>query len=255
MEATLRKLGALMSKDAVDMVKNPTMIVCIVMPLGFALFYRLFLGDVMVGAGASPEAAASPEVEAALQYVILSMALCMAIGMGAATSLIYGLAEEKEKHTLRTLMLTNVTAEQIVLARGLVALGLTVVVEVLCFVVSGAPWHLFGWYLLFGIVGAVPVILLSLVVGLASRDQMTAGLYSVPVLLLSLAPVFGGFSPDIRAVARLTPTGGMDELLRLAVKGGLGTAEMVAPIVVTLAWTVAAAIVFKLLYRRLLRDN
>lgn len=102
-------------------------------------------------------------------------------------------------------MLANVIAETVVLAKGLVALGFTAVTEALCFAVSGAPWSLFGWYMLLGVVGALPVILLSLVVGLASRDQMTAGLYSVPVLLLALAPVFGGFSPDIRAVVRFAP--------------------------------------------------
>ena len=48
----------------------------------------------------------------------------------------------------------------------------------------------------------MPVILVSLVVGLASRDQMTAGLYSVPVLLLTMAPIFGSFSEGIRAVVR-----------------------------------------------------
>lgn len=85
-------------------------------------------------------------------------------------------------------MLANVIAETVVLAKGLVALGFTAVTEALCFAVSGAPWSLFGWYMLLGVVGALPVILLSLVARLASRDQMTAGLYSVPVLLLALAP-------------------------------------------------------------------
>lgn len=255
MGAALCRLGVLVSKGTTDVLKNPAMVVCIAMPVGFALFYRFFLGDLATGAGGPVGAEASPEVAGALQHVVLSMALCMAIGMGAAASLIYGLAEEKEKHTLRTLMLANVTAEQIMLSKGLVALVLTAAVEALCFAVSGAPWALFGWYLLFGVMGAVPVILLSLVVGLASRDQMTAGLYSVPVLLLSLAPVFGGFSPDVQAVVRFAPTGGMDELLGLAIGGGLSTPDVAAPIAVTLAWTVAAAVAFKLLYRRLLRDN
>lgn len=152
-------------------------------------------------------------------------------------------------------MLANVIAETVVLAKGLVALGFTAVTEALCFAVSGAPWSLFGWYMLLGVVGALPVILLSLVVGLASRDQMTAGLYSVPVLLLALAPVFGGFSPDIRAVVRFAPTGGVDELLRLVIEGGLGTGEALVPCLVIAGWLVASAVAFKLLYRRLLRDN
>lgn len=257
MKATLRKIGALLVKDAVDMVKNPTMIVCIVTPVGMAVFYRFFMGEMGLGGPLrqSVMTDVQPQLASMIEYIVLSLSLCMAIGMGGATSLIYGLAEEKEKHTLRTLMLANVTAEQIVLARGLVALGLTVAVEVLCFVMSGASWSLFGWYILLGAVGAVSVILLSLVVGLASRDQMTAGLYSVPVLLLVLATVFGGFSPDIRAVVRFAPTGGVDELLRLVIANDLTLAAAWVPLVVTAAWIVVAAVAFKLLYRRLLRDN
>ena len=39
MQANLRKLGALIAKDAADLAKNPTMILCVLMPVGFAVFY------------------------------------------------------------------------------------------------------------------------------------------------------------------------------------------------------------------------
>ncbi|WP_242369233.1 ABC transporter permease [Adlercreutzia muris] len=257
MQANLRKLGALIAKDAADLAKNPTMILCVLMPVGFAVFYRFFIGDMGLAGSLRDDGGlgASPQVTSVVQYIVLSMSLCLSIGMGASVSLIYGLAEEKEKHTLRTLMLANVSAEQLMLAKGFVAFVLTIATELVCFAVSGAPWSLAGWYLLLGSVGAVPVILVSLVVGLASRDQMTAGLYSVPVLLLTMAPIFGSFSEGIRAVVRFAPTGGADELLRLIVSGSLTPAAAVAPLAVTAVWMVAAVVVFKLLYRRLLRDN
>ena len=254
MQASLRKLGALLAKDAADLVKNPTMILCVAIPVGFALFYRFFLG----GQGLGPAlegAVAADAVVSTVQYIVLSLSLLMSIGMGASMSLVYGLAEEKEKHTLRTLMLANVSAQQIVLAKGLVALGLTVAVEFLCFIVSGAPWTLCGGYLLIGALGALPIILLSLVAGLASRDQMTAGLYSVPILLLALAPMFGNYSAAIRDVVRFAPTGGADQLLGLLVEGSLLSPEALAPLAVTAAWILVTAVAFKLLYKRLLRDN
>ena len=117
-------------------------------------------------------------------------------------------------------MLANVSAEQLMLAKGFVAFVLTIATELVCFAVSGAPWSLAGWYLLLGSVGAVPVILVSLVVGLASRDQMTAGLYSVPVLLLTMAPIFGSFSEGIRAVVCFAPTPGRQRHLHAVRTGG-----------------------------------
>ena len=37
MDASLRKLRALMGKDLSDMLKNPTMVVCMAMPVLFVL--------------------------------------------------------------------------------------------------------------------------------------------------------------------------------------------------------------------------
>ena len=166
MSPFLRKLGALLGKDAADLAKNPTMVLCVALPVGFALFYRFFLGDMDLGSALRDESA-TPVVASAVTYVVLSMGLCMSIGMGASMSLVYGIAEEKEKHTLRTLMLANVTANQIVLAKGILALLVTVATEILCFLVSGAPFSLFLPYVGFGILGAIAIILLSLVAGLA----------------------------------------------------------------------------------------
>lgn len=260
MNASVRKLGALMGKDVTDMLKNPTMIVCIVMPVAFVLLYRYIMGNVggsmgmMGGAdmGAGTDAAT---VESLITYVLLNTALCMTIGMTSSATLVYGLAEEKEKHTLRTLMLANVSAEQIMLARGLVTLVVTAVVEALCFFVSGAPMHLLAPYMAIGVLGALPIILLSLVLGLASRDQMTAGLYSVPILLVVIAPMFSGFSPMLGDIARFLPTGGAASLLRLATEGALFGSEAVLPLAVTAAWIVLGLVVFKLLYRKLATDN
>ena len=37
MNASMRKVGALISKDFTDLLKNPTMVVSCVLPVGFAL--------------------------------------------------------------------------------------------------------------------------------------------------------------------------------------------------------------------------
>lgn len=245
----MRKLGALLDKDARDLLKNPTMVVAVIMPVALTLFYRFSFRDALA-AGES-----DPAMRLIVDGIFLVIALCMSVGVVGATVLVYGIAEEKEKHTLRTLMLANVSAEQIMLARGLVTLVVTAVVEALCFFVSGAPMHLFAPYMAIGVLGALPIILLSLVLGLASRDQMTAGLYSVPILLVVIAPMLSGFSPMLGDIARFLPTGGAASLLRLATEGALFGSEAVLPLAVTAAWIVLGLVVFKLLYRKLATDN
>ena len=94
-----------------------------------------------------------------------------------------------------------------------------------------------------------------LLVGLVARDQMTAGVYSVPILIVALAPAFGMYSEGLAQVVRFFPIGGMYELVNLLLAGDLYTTEAIVPIVVTLAWIAVTAVAFVLLFKRLTRDN
>lgn len=253
MNATLRRVGALVDKDLMDLIKNPTMLVVLLMPIGFMLLFRLVIGDTAADAGLTGADLASAGGE--IDKFLLGSGLCMSIGMVASMVLIYGIAEEKEKHTLRTLMLANVGAGEVAASKGGVALLAVVAVGAACFFLAGGEPGLLPVYLALTALGAVPVVLISLVLGLASRDQMTAGFYSVPVLLLALVPTFGMASEAIKTAASFTPLGGVYDLLGLAYDGHLLSADALMPLAVTLAWAIAGAAVFAALYRRLARDN
>lgn len=251
MSSSMRKLSALVRKDSVDLLKNPTMVVCLALPVVFIVLYRFLLGD----ASSDLDAEASANLTAFLDYFTLVTALCMSIGIVGSMTLVYGIAEEKEKHTLRTLMLANVSAGQIALAKGIVSMAAILVVAAVCFAVASAPTSLLAPYLALCALGSAPVILLSLVLGMASRDQMTAGLYSMPIVIVAVAPIMGAYEETVGRVVSLFPTGGMADLLELAVRGSLLSADAAAPLAVTCAWIAAGIVAFKLLYLRLARDN
>lgn len=253
MDATLRKVSALVRKDACDLVRNPSMLVSVLLPVGFSALFRLMLGDVEASAGLAGERAAL--LAGTLDSFLLSISLCMAIGMVVGMVVIYGIAEEKEKHTLRTLMLANVGAGEVAASKGGVTLVAVVAVGAACFAVAGGAPTQLPVYLVLTVLGAVPVVLVSLVLGLASRDQMTAGFYSVPVLLLALVPTFGMTNETVDTIAAFTPLGGVYELLALAADGNLLTQGALAPLAVTLVWIAVGAAVFAVLYRKLARDN
>lgn len=256
MNASLRKLGTLFAKDACDLIKNPSMLVVCLLPVAFILLYGYAFAD--LGSSAT-EAATTEEdrqtVSTTFNYMKLIIALCMSIGMTGTMTLIYGIAEEKEKHTLRTLMLANVSGGQILTAKCLVSLLAIVVVETLCFVASGSDASLLASYLAVGVLGALPIVLLSLTLGLASRDQMTAGLYSVPILLVAMLPMLAFYGEDIATVAAYAPTGGMDTLLHLIVEGSFTWGDATLPLAVTLAWVLVGVGVCLAFCKRLLRDN
>lgn len=257
MNTTMRKIGVLCQKDLIDLFKNPSMMICLVLPIGFAVLYRFMMGDAQasMSAGTVGDAAAN-ELSAVLSSFQMSSALCISIGMVVGMVIVYGIAEEKEKHTLRTLMLANVSAGQIIASRALVSMVATLAVAAVCFFVIGVDGtSLLPMYLALCVLGALPIVLLSLVLGLAARDQMTAGLYSVPIILIAMAPMFGMYDEAISNVVKWLPTGGMNSLVDLMVRGQLFTNDALLPLSVTLVWIVAGVVIFALLFKRLVRDN
>lgn len=253
MNAAMRKTGALLAKDFADLLKNPTLLVVCLLPIAFMALYSFMIGD---AAGGSDLTAEQQEaVGPVIGQFMLGSSLCMTVGMVCTMTALYGIAEEKEKRTLRTLMLANVGASQVVASKAVVALAASAAVNAVCFFVAGGEPGMLGAYLALGIVGSLPVILFSLVLGLASRDQMTAGVYSVPVLLVALVPMFGMANETIEKASHWLPTGGVYDLIGLAVDGRLLSQDALAPLGVTLAWIVVGAAVFAALFKKLARDN
>lgn len=253
MNAAMRKTGALLAKDFADLFKNPTLLVACLLPIAFMALYSFMIGD---AAGGSDLTAEQQEaVDPVISQFMLGSSLCMTLGMVCTMTVLYGIAEEKEKRTLRTLMLANVGASQVVASKAVVALVASTVVNAVCFFVAGGEPGMLGAYLALGVVGSLPVILFSLVLGLASRDQMTAGVYSVPVLLVALVPMFGMANETIEKASHWLPTGGVYDLIGLAMDGRLLSQDALAPLGVTLAWIVVGAVVFAALFKKLARDN
>ena len=246
MQATMRKISALLAKDALDLFKNPTILICVLLPVVLVLLYTRLMGG-SVGD--------DPELASMLAPFYLSCALCFSAAMAGSMSIVYAMAEEREKHTLRTLMLANVSAGQIMASRAVLAVAVIVVVDAACFFVIGGEKGSLAAYLAIGVLGSLPLVVLSLLVGLASRDQMTAGVASMPILLVAIAPVFSMYSEDVANVVQWLPTGGMDALVRLSVAGDLLTGEAVQPLLITLGWLAVSIAAFALLFRRLARDN
>lgn len=253
MNAAMRKTGALLAKDFADLFKNPTLLVVCLLPIAFMALYSFMIGD---AAGGSDLTAEQQEaVDPVISQFMLGSSLCMTLGMVCTMTVLYGIAEEKEKRTLRTLMLANVGASQVVASKAVVALVASTVVNAVCFFVAGGEPGMLGAYLALGVVGSLPVILFSLVLGLASRDQMTAGVYSVPVLLVALVPMFGMANETIEKASHWLPAGGVYDLIGLAMDGRLLSQDALAPLGVTLAWIVVGAVVFAALFKKLARDN
>ena len=126
----------------------------------------------------------------------------MYIGMAPLTSAAAIISEEKEKNTLRVLMMANVKPWEYLA-------GVSVYVWSLCMIgalvmSSGLPASDIPFYLMIMGLGFLISILIGSCVGIFARNQMVSTSLVMPVMMiLSFAPMLAMFNDKIEKVARL----------------------------------------------------
>lgn len=136
------------------------------------------------------------------RYFVIMFA-SMYVGMAPLTAAASIISEEKEKNTLRELLMANVKAGEYLLGIGL---GIFV-----CSMLGAAVFAITGKYtgkdmlafLLIMGVGIIISLLLGAVIGIFSKNQMTEVSVSVPVMLVfSFLPMLASFNDKIGAVSK-----------------------------------------------------
>ena len=226
------KIKALMKKDVKDIRRNSSAILMATLSVFFTILYR-FLN---LGGEQLP-----------IEFV-LSIGVLMNISMLPLSVIAMIIAEEKEKNTLRTLMLNNVSAGEFLISKALIVLVIAEAVNVLCFIFTQAPIP-FGTFLGVTVLTCVCMLLFGATVGVISKNQMSTGVMTAPLAMLMLMPaIFGMADESIQSVARFTPTFSMLQLL-------FGEGNALFNIAVIVVWTVAAAALFTVIYARKRLDS
>lgn len=127
----------------------------------------------------------------------------MFVGMAPLTSIAAIISEEKEKNTLRILMMSNVKASEYLFGIGSY-IFLACMAGTAVFAMTG---HYSGLKLVEFVcimaVGIIISILLGATIGITSRNQMGATSVTVPVMLvLSFLPMLAAFNDKIKLVSQ-----------------------------------------------------
>ena len=129
----------------------------------------------------------------------------MFIGMAPLTCMSSVISEEKEKNTLRVLMMSNVKPVQYLLGIGsyiwIMCMAGAAIFAVLC-EYNGAD---LAGFLLVMAVGIVLSILVGAIIGIISKNQMSATSVTVPVMMIfSFLPMLSMFNETIEKFAKIT---------------------------------------------------
>lgn len=181
------------------------------------------------------------------EHFFVKLFAVMFVGMAPLTCMSAIISEEKEKNTLRALMMSNVKPFEYLL-------GVGAYVFIMC-IIGAVVFAVCGGYegkdlLVFMAVMGAGILLSSLtgaVIGVFSKNQMSATSITIPVMMIfSFLPMLSMFNESIEKVARITYSQQMSILIN-----GIGNSAIKPESIVIIAVNfVVASILFTLAFRK-----
>lgn len=181
------------------------------------------------------------------EHFFVKLFAVMFVGMAPLTCISSIISEEKEKDTLRALMMSNVHPFEYLIGIGLY-------VWLMC-MVGAAVFAVTGGYeskdfLMFMVIMAAGILLSELtgaVIGVFSKDQMAATSVTVPVMMVfSFLPMLSMFNESIEKIAKVTYSQHLSILIN-----GLGTAEVKPESILVIAANfIISAVLFALVFKK-----
>ena len=182
------------------------------------------------------------------EHFFVKMFAVMYVGMAPLACMSSIIAEEKEKNTLRVLLMSNVKPAEYLI-------GIGSYVFLMC-MAGTAVFAAIGGYggsdlaLFIGIMAAGILLsgLTGAAIGIFSRNQMAATSVSLPVMmLLSFLPMLSMFNDTVKKAAEITYSQQLSELIH-----GIGTADIQVKnfIVIAVNFTLAVILFFAAYKRR-----
>lgn len=171
----------------------------------------------------------------------------MYVGMAPLTAMAAILAEEKEKNTLRVLLMSNVKAAEYLAGTGVYVLAVCMLGALVFGVVGKYRGGELAMFLLIMCIGILSSLLIGAAIGVWSRSQMGATSMTVPVMLVfAFLPMIAMFNSGIAKVSRFTYSQQISNMMT-----DIGAEAMSMESIVIIAMNMAAAMaVFWVAYKR-----
>lgn len=234
------RLMALIRKDIHSLLGNRNILLMSMLPLIFAIAYKFIFSDT----------SDMPPL-----YILL---LCEVLNLSAIPSTAFSMmiAEEKEKNTLRTLLLTGITAAEFLLSKMLVILIFMITNSIIIFFITEADMGAFALYVFVTTIISIAVLFFGGSVGLLAKDQMATGTYSAPVmLLLMMPPLFAQMNDGLSKFANLIPTSSFMNLMTNTISNTMSTGDVIFSYGVIAVWIILGLLLFVYIYKKKGMDN
>ncbi len=236
MSISLKRVRAICVKDYKEFSRNYAISIILVFPIFFAVLFR--------SVGASLPAASGFLYN--ISFVLLT---CF-----AQACLI---AEEKERNTLRSLMMTPATTMDVLIGKSTLVFVMSVVVLAIATYIFGYEPASIWAFVTTIILSIVLYIAAGTICGLYSKTLLEASLSILPVAFVFTGAPGGALLVNDYPVFKVLdymPSSQLIHLLEIP-HTGFAARDLLKPLLITLAWTVVLSIVSVALYQRRLKDE
>ncbi|MDE5885262.1 MAG: ABC transporter permease [Oscillospiraceae bacterium] len=226
----MKNIKAVFTKQIIDTMKNKTVFIQFLM---FPIMAIIMENAV--------------NLENMPEHFFVKLFSVMFIGMAPLTCMSSIISEEKEKNTLRVLMMSNVKPWQYLVSVG-AYIFIMCMIGVIVFAVLGeyknAELITFIFSMLSGILLSE---LIGAVVGIFSRNQMTATSFTIPIMMtFSFVPMLSIFNQNIKKFAEIIYSQQISELIN-----SINTSEISAKsIIIISANFILALVLFTVAYKK-----
>lgn len=226
----MKNISAVFSKQIKDTIKNKSVLIQFLMfPVISLIMERTVKIDGMPA------------------HFFAELFAVMYIGMAPLTAISAIIAEEKEKNTLRVLLMANVKPHEYLIGVGSYVWLLCMSGAAVIGLSAGYPLYEFAVFMLIMAAGFIISILLGAAVGLLSPTQMAATSITVPLMMvLSFMPMLAMFNETIEKFANFCYT----YQIKLFFSRLNGDIISTVGIIVLAGSFVAAAAAFIIAYKR-----
>ncbi len=187
------------------------------------------------------------KIENMPEYFFVKLFSVMFVGMAPLTCMSAIISEEKEKNTLRALMMSNVKPWQYLLGTGAYIFIMCMAGTAVFAVLGGYTNTELSIFLFSMISGIILSEIIGAVIGIFSRNQMAATSLTIPIMMIfSFVPMLSMFNEGIEKIARIIYSQQISDIIN-----GIGSSDLsTESIIVIAANFVIALTLFAVVYRK-----
>lgn len=226
----MKNIKAVFRKQLVDTIKNKTVFIQFLM---FPVMTIIMENTIKIGE--------MPE------HFFVRLLAVMFVGMAPLTCMSAIISEEKEKNTLRALMMCNVRPWQYLVSTGAYIFLMCMAGTVIFSALGGYRGGALATFLFAMACGIILSEIIGAVIGIFSRNQMAATSLTIPVMMLfSFVPMLSMFNETIRKVAGVIYSQQISDIIN-----GIGTSDVSAKAVIVIAANfIVGAVLFVVVFQK-----